>query len=70
MRPGSNRLWPRSRPDDRVQFERLGYFCVDPDANSERTGLQPHRDAARHLGEDPGRQRRKRAQFTPIPVNS
>jgi glutaminyl-tRNA synthetase len=21
---------------DRVQFERLGYFCVDPDSHSQR----------------------------------
>ncbi|UCE36827.1 MAG: glutamine--tRNA ligase/YqeY domain fusion protein [Thermoplasmata archaeon] len=24
------------KPLDRIQFERLGYFCVDPDSNSEK----------------------------------
>ncbi len=27
-----------AKPFDRVQFERLGYYCVDPDSN-EKTGL-------------------------------
>jgi glutaminyl-tRNA synthetase len=26
----------RLSPGDRVQFERLGYFCVDPDSTPER----------------------------------
>ena len=26
----------RARPGDRFQFERKGYFCVDPDSNTER----------------------------------
>jgi glutaminyl-tRNA synthetase len=26
----------RLRPFDRFQFERLGYFCVDPDTTGER----------------------------------
>ncbi|GAG46733.1 unnamed protein product, partial [marine sediment metagenome] len=26
----------RLSPGDRVQFERLGYFCVDPDLTPER----------------------------------
>ncbi len=25
-----------SKIEDRVQFQRLGYFCVDPDTNSEK----------------------------------
>jgi glutaminyl-tRNA synthetase len=25
-----------ARPGDRYQFERLGYFCVDPDSTSEK----------------------------------
>jgi glutaminyl-tRNA synthetase len=25
-----------ARPGDRFQFERLGYFCVDPDSNAEK----------------------------------
>ena len=36
----------------RYQFERLGYFCVDPDSRAGQAGLQPHRGAARHLGQD------------------
>jgi glutaminyl-tRNA synthetase len=27
------------KPHDRVQFERLGYFCVDPDSTGEKTVL-------------------------------
>ena len=23
-------------PDDMIQFERLGYFCLDPDSSAER----------------------------------
>ncbi len=26
------RLWPTPQPGERYQFERLGYFCVDPDS--------------------------------------
>ena len=36
----------------RVQFERLGYFAVDPDSTPDRPGVQPHRHAQGHLGED------------------
>ena len=25
----------RAQPGDRIQFERLGYFCVDPDTTPE-----------------------------------
>jgi glutaminyl-tRNA synthetase len=25
-----------ARPEDRVQFERMGYFCVDPDSSDEK----------------------------------
>ena len=35
----------------RFQFERIGYFCVDPDS-AKGPRLQPHRLAARHVGED------------------
>ena len=34
----SSRRWPRPSPYDRFQFERMGYFCVDPDA---RPGGRP-----------------------------
>ena len=39
-------------PGSRFQFERLGYFCADARDSRRATGLQPHRDPARHLGED------------------
>ena len=42
-----------ARPGDRFQFERIGYFCVDPDSRDRRARLQPHRVAQRRLGEDP-----------------
>ena len=41
-----------AKAGDRFQFERLGYFAVDPDTDARQAGLQPHRVAARHLGED------------------
>ncbi len=34
----------------RYQFERLGYFAVDPDSTRRKTGFQPDRGVARHLG--------------------
>ena len=39
-------------PANACQFERLGYFCVDPDSSSRKSGFQPHRSAERHLGEN------------------
>ncbi len=41
-------------PGDRYQFERLGYFAVDPDSSRENAGVQPHRRAARLLGQNRG----------------
>ena len=38
----------------RFQFERLGYFCADPDIDARRAGVQSHGDAERHVGEDRG----------------
>ena len=38
--------------EDRFQFERVGYFCLDPDSTSEKTSLQPHPPAQRLLGQD------------------
>ncbi len=40
------------RRASRYQFERLGYFCVDPDSRAGQAGLQPHRGAARYLGQN------------------
>ncbi len=37
---------------DRFQFERVGYFCVDPRLDRGEDGLQPHAAAQRLLGED------------------
>ena len=34
------------------QFERLGYFCGRPGHDARKAGLQPHRGAARHLGQN------------------
>ena len=31
----SSRVSPAAQPGDRFQFERLGYFCVDPDSTPE-----------------------------------
>jgi len=42
-----------AKPGDRVQFERAGYFSVDPKAlATRRAGLQPYRRLEGHLGED------------------
>ena len=40
-----------------VQFERQGYFCRDPDSTPRAAGVQPHRRAPRHLGQDPDQRR-------------
>ena len=37
----SSRRSRRSKPGERVQFERVGYFCVDPDSTAGRARLQP-----------------------------
>ncbi len=54
LRDCQARAEPRAAPRRAAacQFERLGYFCVDPRLDARRAGLQPHRHAARHLGED------------------
>ncbi len=38
--------------EDRFQFERVGYFCLDPDSTPGQSGLQPHPPAQRLLGQD------------------
>ena len=48
----SSRRPPRAAPGTRFQFERLGYFCVDPDTHARAPGVQPHGDAEGQLGED------------------
>ena len=37
--------------EGRYQFERLGYFCVDPDSKPGQSRVQPHRGAERYLGQ-------------------
>ena len=37
-----------------VQFERLGYFCADPDSRAGGARVQPDADAQGHLGEGAG----------------
>ena len=40
-------------PGSRYQFERLGYFCVDTvRLHSTATGVQPHGNPARYLGQN------------------
>ena len=41
-----------AKPGDRYQFERLGYFCVDPDIDGGATGVQPYRSPTRYLGQN------------------
>ena len=49
--PRSNRRWPHAAAGAAFQFERLGYFCVDPDTTGAHGRLQSHGHAERHLGE-------------------
>ncbi len=37
-----------------VQFERTGYFALDPELNARTPGVQPDRRIARHLGQGAG----------------
>ncbi len=37
-----------------IQFERQGYFCLDPELAAGPSGLQPHRRPARQLGQIAG----------------
>ena len=39
-------------PGTRYQFERLGYFCVDPRFSLRDTDIQPHGVTQRRLGKD------------------
>ena len=48
----SNRAWRAAPAGARFQFERLGYFAVDPDSRAGHPCVQPHRVAQGHLGED------------------
>ena len=41
-----------AKPGTRYQFERLGYFCVDPDSKPGQAGFQSHRRFERWMGED------------------
>ena len=52
-------------PGSRFQFERLGYFAVDPDSASRRPGLQPDRVACATPGR--GSPRRAGADSVGIP---
>ena len=38
--------------EDRFQFERVGYFCLDPDSTGPENGLQSDAAAERLLGQD------------------
>ena len=43
-----------AKPEVPVQFERQGYFCLDPASTARAAGLWPHHWPARHLGEGSG----------------
>ena len=53
----SSRASPTRPPGTRYQFERLGYFCVDPDSHARRAGVQPHGHAQGQLGTHRGRRK-------------
>ena len=42
----------KAKLEDRFQFERVGYFCLDPDSTAGEAGVQPHPSAQRLLGKD------------------
>ena len=61
-----------ARPEERYQFERLGYFTLDPDSTSRKASLEPHDHAERHLGEgseEVGSARGSRAVFGGLAEN-
>ncbi len=43
-----------AKPEVPVQFERNGYFCLDPDSRPRAAGVQPHHRPARYLGQGRG----------------
>ena len=43
-----------AQPGDRFQFERMGYFCADPDSSDRQAGFQPHGHAQGCVGEGAG----------------
>ena len=40
-----------ARPEERYQFERLGYFALDPDSTPEKTSLEPDDHVEGYVGE-------------------
>ena len=53
-------------PGEPVQFERQGYFCLDPDTTPERPVFNRTVRAPRQLGQDQqGRLRRRRFNLLP-----
>ena len=40
-----------ARPEERYQFERLGYFTLDPDSTVGKASVEPHGHVERYLGE-------------------
>ena len=38
--------------EDHFQFERVGYFCLDPDSTQDKSSLQSHPPAERLLGQN------------------
>ena len=40
-----------ARPEERYQFERLGYFALDPDSTPEQTSVEPDDHVEGYLGE-------------------
>ena len=45
-------LLAQTKPGDRFQFERQGYFCTDPDSTDDKTRFQPDRESQRCMVED------------------
>ena len=56
-----SRLWAAATPGERYQFERLGLLLRRPRLDAGQTGVQPHRNPQRHLGEN--REARDAAQL-------
>ena len=51
--------WASPTAGTRFQFERLGYFCLDPDSAPGQAGLEPHRHPQGRLGQDRSPRRRQ-----------
>ncbi len=51
QQPMRNPHWPMPLQEDRYQFLRKGYFCLDKESTTAKTSIQPNGKFKRYLGQ-------------------